>query len=137
MWRQRLWKTHLSFFAAIAIAASLILFGGLPSSLAEIAEVVGIGLVPIVGFALFPMIMFKPQRRTLTVDEDGIRSSIGHREGTVAWSDISSIKSEEDSLIIQRSNLNSFIVPARAFETSDARREFCNFVESKVSAKGS
>uniref|UniRef100_UPI001A9C6827 YcxB family protein n=1 Tax=Altererythrobacter segetis TaxID=1104773 RepID=UPI001A9C6827 len=137
MWRQRLWKTHLSMFAAFAISASLMLFGGFPGTLAGLIEVVAIGLVPVVGFALFPVLMFKPQPRTLIVGDDGIKTSIGQREGTVAWGEISSIKSDGDALIIQRKNLNSFIVPARAFETKDARMEFCNFVETRVSPKGS
>ena len=137
MWRQRLWRTHLSVFLATAAAASMLLFRGFPSTSSEIIEVGGIGLVPIAGFALFPMIKFKPERRTLTVDDEGIVTLIGEREGTVAWNEISLIKSDGDSLVIQRSNLNSFIVPARAFETSDARSEFYNFVHSRVPAPSS
>jgi hypothetical protein len=115
----------------------LILFNGHPGSSLEIVEIVGIGLVPVAAFALFPMVMFKPQLRTLMVDEDGITTSIGRHSGTVDWGQISSVENDGDSLIIQRSNLNSFIVPARAFETSDAKSEFCEFIEARARANDS
>ncbi|WP_395334997.1 YcxB family protein [Novosphingobium sp. BL-8H] len=132
MWRRQLWKTHLFVFMAVVISASFSIFDRAPSTLLELLWVAGIGLVPIAGFALFPLVKFKPQERTLVVDEAGLKTSIGKISKNVSWEEIASADMAGDNLIIENRNLNALIVPKRAFETPEAQKDFADFVLARV-----
>ena len=132
LWAQRLWKLHVLIFIATAIAASVILYGRMPDSAARILTVIAISVAPLLIFALYPMLLFKPQRRTLTVDGRGISTMIGKHNQALGWNEIASVRKEEDAVFIQRRNLNAFIIPARAFETPEAMAAFDAFVRAQL-----
>jgi hypothetical protein len=134
MWQQRLWKMHLLIFVAAAVAASFAAFGRLPRDVPELLAIVLTGLIPTALFALYPMLMFKPQMRVLTVDDDGIDTTIGKRKQSLGWVEIADVRSSGEALVIQRHNLNAFIVPARAFDTPEARSSFEAFVRTHAQA---
>lgn len=134
LWRQRLWKVHAAVFVATATLGSLAMFGGWPANVAQLAITFLLGILPLLLLALYPMLLFKPQTRVMTVDDEGIATTIGNRSQVLAWDEIANVKSRSDSLIIQRHNLNAFIVPARAFETSADRASFEDFVRNRVRA---
>jgi len=136
IWRQRLWKMHIAIFVAALTLLSLAMFGGWPAGVAQLATVFLLGLAPILLLALYPVLVFKPHTRILTVDDKGIATTIGKRSQVLAWEDIADVKNCGDSLIIQRRNLNAFIVPVRAFETNEARSSFETFVRSRMRANG-
>ena len=121
-------------FATVAILASRLIFDGAPTSLLGALLIASIGLVPIVGLVLFPLVKFKSQERTLSIDEQGITTTIGHIAKSVPWKDIANVSVNQDNLIIQNRNLNAFIIPQRAFETDEARQGFANFVVAHVQA---
>jgi hypothetical protein len=73
------------------------------------------------------MIQFKPQTRTLTVDEQGIATEIGSKSGTRSWREIRSVADEDGAIVIVGKNKNAFIVPARAFESDAERVDFLNY----------
>ncbi len=133
-WQRGLWKTHLLVFVAVAWAAAAGLYGGLPNRPASFVVVAMIGIVPLIGFAAFPMLKFKPQQRVLTVDEFGIETSVGSIQATVPWQDVAELREERNYLVIQRTNGNAFIIPPRAFDDAQSRRAFYEFVRSKVTA---
>ena len=137
MWRRQLWKIHLLLFATVVILASHLIFDGAPTSLLGVLLIASIGLVPIVGLVLFPLLKFKPQERTLSIDEQGITTTIGDISKSLPWKDIANVSVNQDNLIIQNRNLNAFIIPQRAFETDEARQGFANFVNTHVQANGS
>jgi hypothetical protein len=137
IWRQRLWKMHAAIFIAAIALVSFAMFGGWPANVAQLTTVFLLGLVPLLLLALYPMLMFKPQVRILTANSEGIATTIGKRSQVLAWEEIASVKSSSHSLIIQRRNLNAFLVPARAFQTTEARSSFENFVRSRIPANGS
>lgn len=133
LWKQRLWKIHSVIFVGAAISASFAIFGGWPRNAREYLVVGLIGVASPTLFALYPMFMFKPQTRVLTVDEDGIVTTIGKLNGSIAWSEIASVRNNDDgALVIQRRNLNAFIVPRRAFNSPEARSSFEDFVRTHV-----
>ena len=99
--------------------------------------VVVTGLIPILGFVLFPLVKFKPQERTLSVDEEGLTTSIGQLSKSIPWAEIAEAKIAGDELIIQSRNLNAFIIPKRAFVTIEAQQNFANFVLDRVKSTGS
>lgn len=104
-------------------------------SIAALATVIAIGALPLVGMALFPMLTFKPQERTLLVNERGIETTVGTISGSVPWQDIQEVREDGDYLVIQGRNKNAFIVPPRAFQTAQAKSEFRDFVLGMVGDK--
>ena len=124
-------------FATVAILASRLIFDGAPTSLLGGLLIAIIGLVPIVGLVLFPLVKFKPQERTFSIDERGISTTIGDISKNVPWKDIANVSVNQDNLIIQNRNLNAFIIPQRAFETEEARQGFANFVVAHVEVSDS
>jgi hypothetical protein len=78
----------------------------------------------------FPQIMYKSQMRTLTVSDKGIYTTIGKKKGDIAWDKVSRIDNEVGYIAIVRKNLNSFIIPDRAFETQEKRSEFLSAVDT-------
>ena len=50
----------------------------------------------------------------------------------IPWDEIREVREHGDSLVIQRRNLNAFIVPARAFESQEAKLQFRDFICAKV-----
>lgn len=131
-WRRGLWRTHLLIFAAVFWAAAVAIYGGIPNRLGSFVILVLIGIVPLIGFVLFPMLKFKSQQRTLTVDNDGIETSIGSIQATIPWPEVTEVWVDGDYLVIERTNRNAFIVPARAFYDADSRVAFYEFIHSKV-----
>ena len=127
LWKRRLWKMHVAAFAGAALASSQIIFDGFPPSVAGYALILIIGLIPILGFMLWPMVMFKTQTRWLKINSDGIFTTIGKKSGTVPWKEIVSIRTVSNTIVIQKSNLNSFVIPSRAFATESEKSEFLSF----------
>jgi YcxB-like protein len=112
------------------------MYGKLPSTIAGYILIIAIGLIPLIGFALWPMIKFKPQTRTLTVNESGIETSVGDKKGKVSWNEFIYFKREPGLIVLQRRNLNSFLVPSRAFKTENDEEEFQSFVSKKINESG-
>ena len=137
MWRRRLWKTHLIVLVAVAIASSLFIFDGMPVGLNGLFLVWAIAVLPLAAFVAFPMLMFKPETRTLSISSAGIATTIGNRSGNIPWIDIIDVREDGDALMIQRRNLNAFIVPTRAFKTTADKGEFADFVNAMILAKHS
>src|SRR5215831_4657219 len=71
-----------------------------------------------------PQILFKSQVRTLTVNEIGIHTIIGHKSGDVWWSQIAKIDNTGDVIYIIRTNSNSFLIPRRTFRSEQDRDQF-------------
>jgi hypothetical protein len=133
LWQQRLWKMHLVIFLAAAISASFAIFDDWPRNALQYLTVGLLGLIPLVLLAFYPMVMFKPQMRVLTVDDEGIATTIGKRNGSVPWGEIASVGNNDDgALVIQGRNLNAFIIPTRAFDTPESRSSFEDFVRAHV-----
>jgi hypothetical protein len=124
LWRARLWKLHLLIFLALAVLSDLLLFGGTPSSLEDWLVVGIVALAPLGMLIVHPQLRFKPQRRVLTIDDAGIATTLGERSGQVGWDEIAAIRDEGNLLVIERYNLNAFIIPRRAFSSDHERVEF-------------
>jgi hypothetical protein len=136
LWKKRLWKMHFVIFVAVLVFGSFATFGRLPRDAAEFVAISVIALIPIVLFALYPMLMFKPQMRVLTVDEDGIATTIGrHKNKSVAWAEIAEVQDNGEAVVIQRRNLNAFIVPTRAFGSPDEKLSFEEFVRAHTQTR--
>ena len=137
VWRRSLWKIHLGVFAAVALASSFFIFDDMPVSLKELLIVSAIAALPLAAFVAFPMLMFKPETRTLSISSSGIATTIGKRSGNIPWTDIINVREEGDALVIQRRNLNAFVIPMRAFKTTAEKSEFADFAHAMLLASNS
>ena len=131
-WRQGLWRIQARVLLAVAAALLIVLqLAGLSTATAIAVALLG-GLVSIAWLPLFPLWKFKPQRRTLTVDDDGLRTAIGTQSGEVQWSDFATVTEDGGNIVLTRKNGNAFVVPPRAFESAAMRGEFLAFVRRSV-----
>ncbi len=88
-------------------------------------------VLAIVFFLLYPQIKFKPHVRTLTVDDNGIRTVIGKKSGEVSWEDILSIEEASDYIsIVRKKTLNAFVIPPRAFNSDEKREDFLSKIRN-------
>jgi len=123
-WFRQLWKFHAIWVVGV-IAVFVLLDGG------SVNVGLTIAITGIVVMVLYPQVMFKPQQRTIIVDEDGLRTTIGHRSRMYSWDEFSSI-TEDDVLIITLRNLHAFVIPPRAFASAQSRSDFFMFVKSHL-----
>ncbi len=117
-WRARLWKMHALLLLGATLGIGTLLSEG-RGGVAPWVIGAGAGLLCIASLAAWPLAAFKSQDRLLVVDRAGLRTTIGDRTGTLAWLDVDAIEPADGCVHIQRSNLNAFIVPRRAFASDD------------------
>lgn len=126
-WRRSLWLIHV--FAALGIG--LVVSGAINGPL-RVGPWLTWALVafPVVvaGFAAFPQIVFKARERTLEVGSDGWSSKIGRLTGSRSWAEVASIDEEPEAVMIRGANGNALVVPSRAFESPEQRRQFVSDV---------
>lgn len=96
------------------------------------AAVIGVTaiLCCVVLFPLWPQIRFKPQVRTLEIDESGYRISIGRINAARGWSEIRSVHDDGDTVVITTRKGNAMLIPRRAFGNSIDRKQFVVDIEA-------
>ena len=133
LWRARLWRTHLALLVGATLGVGSLFSighgGPLPWVLGAVA-----GLVGIAAMAATPLLAFKPRERVLVVDANGLTTTIGSRSGALGWADIDAIDESADCIHIVRRNLNTFVVPRRAFESEGRRDEFLRAAQAWLAA---
>jgi hypothetical protein len=78
----------------------------------------------IILLSLWPQIRFKSAVRSLTINAQGLTTSIGKILASRLWRDVRSIEEKNETIVIVGNNQNAFIVPSRAFSADHERREF-------------
>ena len=121
-WRRSLWRYHLLFVSAIFAASFVIQRGAMTDR--SLITAAALSLATLIFLIAFPQIMFKPRPRTLTIDANGMQTKIGKLERAVPWSTVARIETVGDAIHIVRTNLNAFIVPARAFQSRADQERF-------------
>ena len=119
-----LWRFHLAFGLIFAFIFAVVLE---PSAfrLGHFLSVAVVATVACVGFfPLWPQIRFKSTRRSLTINAEGINTSIGKISGSRRWKDVQSVEEIDGTIVITGTNKNAFVVPARAFADDLVRQEF-------------
>jgi len=110
----------------IAVASAVVLVRlGRSTDIAQ-SMLVGLayGIAAVAWMPLYPLIRFKPEVRTLAIDELGIATTIGKLSKRVPWTEIRSIDDGEAVIALQGIRGNAFLVPARVFVSSRERAEF-------------
>jgi hypothetical protein len=75
-------------------------------------------------FPLWPLVRFKSETRSLTIDPRGFKTKIGKLAGERSWCDVRSVEDSGDAIVINGTNRNALLVPRRAFANECARRDF-------------
>lgn len=132
LWRARLWKVHVTIFVVVAVIAYALLSAGDRSGVVAVLKVGIAGSILPIFLTLYPLMRFKPQVRRITLNEQGISTSIGARTGEIPWNDVVAVTAIANTLVIQRSNLNALVVPDRAFASPVDRTNFEAFVRMHV-----
>lgn len=122
-----LWRYHVAYGVVAAFAAALV--NGLDWLS---TTVLGFGaiLCCIALLPLWPQLRFKPQVRTLELDESGFRTSIGRINGSRRWFEIQSVRDDGNTLAITSHNGNAMIIPRRAFGEGIDRERFVAEIEA-------
>ena len=119
-WRQKLWITH----AAIVALAAFLAWQNAPKGNAGMLYAATPAILLLAGLIAYPQLRYKPQERELILDTTGIRTTIGKKSGEMTWQDVSRIDDAQGIVYIQRHNGNAFIIPKRAFASSEVRSDF-------------
>jgi hypothetical protein len=99
-----------------------------------IAGVFGLGLF----LALIVVSIFttKIGKRTLSIDQDGIKTKIGSQEGVLPWKMISSIMNQNNRVLILGRKGNVFLIPSSAFTDADERTRFVKLTDQYLAEAG-
>src|SRR5580700_353827 len=68
-------------------------------------------LACIVVLPLYPQLLYKPQRRDLSIDEEGYATQIGKRSGSRRWDEVASIDEGAGAIVLTTTSGNAMIVP--------------------------
>jgi hypothetical protein len=127
-WRMRLFQTWI---AVTAFAAWSIQLSSPERPFRSTILPAALGTLAVLAFLpLYPQIMFKSRMRRLTVDPDGIHTTIGSLRGDIPWARVASVSLVGDRIYVLGKNLNSFVIPDRAFSGVEHRAEFVKNAES-------
>lgn len=127
VWLQKLWMYHAGFFVMVLF----IVICTVPRDSGTLPIAVIIASAGLFFFISFPQIMFKPQERSLIVNEGGIDTQIGRRSGRVQWKEVARIEDTPDTIVITRKKtMNAFVIPRRAFKSENERSDFLSAIRT-------
>lgn len=109
-------------FAQICIAASVFYLALAWQTRIVFALLAAIGSV--LFLPLYPLLLYKPQMRELTITPWGVRTQIGKKSAEIKWNEIKRVAREGDRLYLIGRTGNSFAVPDHAFASVDERNTF-------------
>jgi hypothetical protein len=86
----------------------------------------GLVIGPLAAFAIpiLAILRTKHDERVLSVDANGIRTSIGKLSAELPWAAIASVDLTPTHIFITGTNTNGFAIPLRAFTSPEACDEF-------------
>ena len=82
----------------------------------------GLGLILILPAVSF--LTAKTKKRTLSINQEGIETKIGSKEGKIPWQAVENIVAMNDRILITGKNANAFSIPSNAFASDDLRNKF-------------
>jgi hypothetical protein len=129
-WKRRLWPFH-AFMLLMPIGLFLALHhdGGWMSAVVSGGV---IGLMACAFMVVYPQIRYRPEERSLTVDDAGVRGVRGKTDYFVKWAKIAGVEDDGDCLVIRERGQNAFIIPHRAFASEADRSAFRDFATARV-----
>ncbi|HEY1386594.1 MAG TPA: YcxB family protein [Dongiaceae bacterium] len=133
-WRRELWKFHLTVFAGVSGLVALLVIGDAGPTLPTVLAALACGLVSVGWMPMIPMLMFKPQVRSVEIDQDGISTTIDGQSARRSWSEIQSIAQEDGCIVMLGQKGSAFLIPPRAFHDNDHQQRFLSFALDALGA---
>ena len=112
-----LWPFVLYLFIRFATVSSI-----------RVQDVVVGAVLGLVFGALMPVLLIirtKTSERILSIDRDGIKTTIGGMSGEIPWSKVGAIVATADQVLVIGTSFNFFAIPSRAFEQASDSSQFC------------
>jgi hypothetical protein len=121
----QLWRllVGLALFPS-AMNAAILAASRRPMTGADIGFPLLVGALAATALPIFARLRTKRDERVLSVEADGIRTSIGKLSGHVPWKGIAAVDVTPEYVFITGKSGNGFAIPARAFATPQEREEF-------------
>jgi hypothetical protein len=138
-WYMKRWKHKLWMYHAIILAVILFSFNdsgsadAMPGKPLFIALIYGVSALAFM--AAFPLLMHKRRERILSLDEEGIRTTMGRQAGTMKWGRVESVREAEGYIHVVGKNRNEFIIPDRAFKDGKAKKAFLAFANARAGGR--
>jgi hypothetical protein len=125
-WRHstRLNVLRLVVFAWMFFVAHAWLRGAVTAPGWRVAGAGGVASVVMLLLAVYPLLRFKPNERTLSISPTGIVTAIGKQRGEIPWGRIARVALVEERLYILGKSGNAFVFPRDAFASDTERTEF-------------
>jgi len=133
-WRRELWKFHLTVFAGVTGLVAFLVMGDEGLTLPRALLALACGFLSVGWMPAVPMLMFKPQLRSVEIDEDGISTTIDEQSARRAWSEIQSISQEDGYIVMLGHKGSAFLIPPRAFRDNDEQQRFLSFALDALGA---
>jgi hypothetical protein len=135
LWKKGIWRVHvLMFFAPIGIVSLRLLAAHRPLAPDALLEAAGFGVAVVAVMWAYPLLLFKPAPRVLTLDASGITTTISQKGSTRRWAQIAAIhETDEGAVVMQLKAGNALIVPLRAFHSPKARTDFVEAAQGWIS----
>jgi len=116
-----LWRFHVLFALTVAtVSTGVHTHNGIDWGYFLVALIFGF-LSALILLPLWPQIRFKGPVRSLTIDPNGLRTTIGEISASRLWKEVRSIELRDSGVIISGFNKNAFIIPSRAFANDGDR----------------
>jgi hypothetical protein len=133
-WRRDLWKFHLTMFAGVSGLVAFVVIGDAGPTLPRVLLAIACGLLSVGWMPAVPMLMFKPQLRSVEIDQDGISTTIDGESRRRSWGDIQSISQEDGYIVMLGQKGSAFLIPPRAFQSNDEQQRFLSFALDALGA---
>lgn len=133
-WRRDLWKFHATLGGVVcAIVTFLVTDGASPTS-ADFLTGAACGLLSVAWMPAMPMLLFAPEARSVELDRDGIATTIDGQSSRRSWKDIESVTQENGYVVMQSRKGSAFLIPPRAFASTDEQQHFLSFALDALTA---
>ena len=126
-WRRELWKFHAMVFGAVVVVVMFLRNGDAGPTLSSILIALACGVLSVAWMPLIPLLMFRPQVRSVEIDQDGISTTIEGEQSRRSWRDIETISEEDGYIVLLGTKGSAFLIPPRAFQTTDEQQRFLSF----------
>ena len=133
-WRRDLWKFHGMVVAVVTGLVGFALMGNEGPTLPVVLVALACGLLSVAWMPAIPLLMFRPQMRSVEIDQDSISTTIDGESARRSWNDIESISQEDGYIVLLGKKGSAFLIPPRAFETADEQQRFLSFALDALGA---
>jgi hypothetical protein len=115
---------RLFIFGCVFFVAEAWLHGVLATPASRLAGALAVASSAMLLLAVYPLLRFKRDERTLTISPTGLATVIGKQSGDIPWRKIARVALVGERIFVIGKSGNAFAVPREAFENDAQRNVF-------------